>query len=213
MSRPLFENLAEITERLASAANVLLFLDFDGTLTPIVEHPDMAHLPPAMYKTLGRLARRDDLIIAIISGRSRVDVQARIGIESLIYAGNHGMEIVGPGFHFVEPTADAGQKEMHLLAQQLIARLRHIVGAIVEYKGLTTSIHFRRTTVATRNELAQIVQTAVARNEHLFKLTKGKMVYEIRPRVDWHKGTAARWILDNLAKNNTLTICLGDDIT
>lgn len=213
MSRPVFEHLPEIAERVAAAQNLLLFLDFDGTLTPIVAHPDLAHLPPAMREALLRLAQREDLTMVIISGRSLEDVCARIGIEGVIYAGNHGMEISGPDLQFVEPQAAIAQKELQLLAKRLHSRVQHLTGVVVENKGLTASIHFRQTPSSMHNELARIIETVVAGDDQHFRLTTGKMVYEIRPRVNWHKGRAARWISEKVVGAGALPICVGDDVT
>ena len=213
MSWPLFENLSEIGRRLKAAQHVLLFLDFDGTLAPIVERPEMARLSPETKNLLFRLSRRDDMTVALISGRSLSDIQERVGIENMIYAGNHGLEISGPKIHFVHSQAAAQQEPLRQLSELLSNKLRHIAGAKVELKGLTTSIHYRRVAPAEVNAVTQIVHTSVLRACHLFRLTAGKKVHEIRPRVDWHKGAAVRWIRERLGNPNSLSIYLGDDTT
>jgi trehalose-phosphatase len=213
MSQPLFENLTEISNRLRTASHVFLFLDFDGTLTPIVERPEMARLSPEIKDMLIRLSRRDNLTVAVISGRALDDIQALVGVDHLIYAGNHGMQINGQGLRFVEPTAISKQTTLQRLSEDLATRLRHLGGVEVENKGLTTSIHFRRAAAIAWDEIAQIVKTVVSAESHIFLLTTGKMVYEIRPRVNWNKGSAIRWIRGQLVKGNALSICLGDDVT
>lgn len=213
MSRPVFEHLSEIAERIARAQNILLFLDFDGTLTPIVAHPDLAHLSHEVRETLRGLAQREDVRLAIISGRSLADVRARIGIAGLIYAGNHGMEISGPDLEFVEPQAASAREELQRFTHRLQSRLQHLSGVVVENKGLTASVHFRQTPPARHEELAQIVQAELGDENRRFKLTTGKMVYEIRPRVNWHKGFAARRISASAVRAGTLVMCLGDDAT
>jgi trehalose 6-phosphate phosphatase len=105
MTRPLFEALEQIGARIDRAPHLILFLDFDGTLSALVSEPGLASLSPPMDRALRSLAERPDLSLAIISGRERADLQKRIGIPGLIYAGNHGLEINGHGFLFVEPTA------------------------------------------------------------------------------------------------------------
>lgn len=209
----MFEPHSEIAERTARAQNILLFLDFDGTLTPIVAHPDLAHLPHEMRATLRKLAQREDVRLAIISGRSLADVRARIGIAGLIYAGNHGMEISGPDLEFVEPQAASAREELQRLAEKLRVRLQHLTGVVVENKGLTASVHFRQTPAAQHEALQQIMQAELGGENRRFKLTTGKMVYEIRPRVNWHKGFAARRISASVARVGSLIMCLGDDLT
>lgn len=213
MSQPLCENLTEISKRIRTASHVFLFLDFDGTLTPIVERPEMARLSSEMKDMLIRLSRRDHLTVAVISGRALDDIEKLVGIDHLIYAGNHGMQINGRGLHFVEPTAVSRRADLQRLTEDLTARLRHLDGVEVENKGLTTSIHFRRAAAGDWNKIEQIVRIAVAAENSRFLLTTGKMVYEIRPGVNTNKGSAIRWIREQLAKRNALSICLGDDVT
>ena len=73
-----------------------LLLDYDGTLSPIAPHPDLATIPPETKKILERLANMSDVFIAIISGRSVNNVKEMVGIEGITYAGNHGLEIIHP---------------------------------------------------------------------------------------------------------------------
>ena len=71
-----------------------VFLDYDGTLTPIVARPELAVLAEEMRRTVRTLAARCP--VAIVSGRDRTDVQRLVRIEGLIYAGSHGFDIAGP---------------------------------------------------------------------------------------------------------------------
>src|SRR5258708_23068160 len=100
MSQPLFDALSEVAERIRQAPHCLLCLDFDGTLAPFVPDPGDAFLPPAIDRTLRDLAGHDSLALAIVSGRDRADLQGRVGIPGVIYAGNHGLDISGSGFVF-----------------------------------------------------------------------------------------------------------------
>src|SRR5690348_5207324 len=76
----------DIQNRLRRAADCFLFLDFDGTLSPIVEDPLQAALEPKAKALLRRLHCMAGLRIAIISGRSLSDIRSRVGLD-LIYAG------------------------------------------------------------------------------------------------------------------------------
>jgi trehalose-phosphatase len=212
MSQPLFENLSEIGNRLHAAPHVFLFLDFDGTLAPIVERPEMARLSPEIKDMLIRLSRRNNMTVAIISGRALADIHALVGIDHLIYAGNHGLEISGAGIHFIHRQALARREALQQLSAQLAVKLRHLTGVEVESKGLTTSIHYRRA-AAGIDEIAKTIQVLDVEASGLFRLTTGKMIYEIRPRVDWHKGAAVSWIRAQLGNPNALSIYFGDDAT
>ncbi len=213
MSRPLLENLSEISERLDAAPHVLLFTDFDGTLTPIAEHPNLAHLSAETKTLLQQLSRQSKITLAVISGRALADIQTRVGIEELIFAGNHGLEICGPGFHFIDPEAAAQREGLQQLAEKLSARMQAISGAYVENKGLTVSIHFRQVADRQMDQVVRVVRAAVTPRHRQWQLVVGKMVYEIKPRVDWHKGAALHWIKDRIGKSKAQMIYLGDDFT
>src|SRR5271166_2536395 len=89
LSRPdVFDNLDELHARISRAASVVLFLDFDGTLAPIVPRPALAELPNVARQVLNELAALPGTTLAIVSGRALADVRRRVGIAGLIYAGN-----------------------------------------------------------------------------------------------------------------------------
>src|SRR5262245_24530434 len=121
MGRRLFDALPEVGARLARAPHVLMCLDFDGTLSHIVADPATATLSPTLRAILQSLAARENISLAIISGRERTDLLERVGIPDVIYAGNHGLEISGPGFIFIEPTATAHRAALQELAANLTA--------------------------------------------------------------------------------------------
>jgi trehalose-phosphatase len=204
----------EIADRIQRSGSILLGLDFDGTLTPLVARPDEAVLSDSVRTLLARLSRIDRVAIMILSGRSLADLAARIGLPGLIYAGNHGLEIRGPDFAFLEPTAAASAPALEEVTDNLRTRLADWPGVFVEPKGLTTSVHYRLVPNEHWNDLACIVQQAVAGTARRFVLTSGHRVWEIRPRVPWHKGEALHWASRRLGEHaDRLIIYLGDDRT
>jgi trehalose 6-phosphate phosphatase len=213
MSRRLFDATEEVGERLARASHLLFCLDFDGTLTPLVDDPAEAYLSPQVQRVLRSLAHHERVSLVLVSGRARADLQTRVGIPGLIYAGNHGLEIGGDGFIFIESAAAALCAALEELAADLTEKLQHVPGAFVEDKGLTLSVHYRRTAVADREEVRRIVEAALAGPNTALRLTRGNEVFEIRPSVSWNKGSAVRWIKERLGKPDALTIYLGDDAT
>jgi trehalose 6-phosphate phosphatase len=169
------------------------------------------HLSDVVREALNRVAQRESVVTTVISGRAVEDLYVRVRLENVIYSGNHGLEIFGRGLRFVEPEADARRNPLRRLTESLQARLRHIPGVLVEDKGLTTSVHFRK---ASENDLPSVEQTvraSVATAGVLFRLNIGREVYEIVPRTDWHKGAAVKWILTHF--NGCLPIYIGDDNT
>jgi trehalose 6-phosphate phosphatase len=214
MSRPLLpDGLAEVREQVRDAGHLSVFLDFDGTVTPIVDKPADAHLEPAMKAVLEALAGRADTLLVFISGRSVDDLKQRVGIPNLVYAGNHGLEISGGGLSFVEPSALAKREFLKRLVDCLNASLRHIPGAWVEDKTLTASVHYRQAAAREERAIANIVHAALAHHSAIFQLNAGKKVFEIVPRTKWHKGAAVCWINARLARPGVASIYIGDDRT
>ena len=95
----------------------------------------------------------------------------------------------------------------------MTARLDHIAGVLVEPKGLTASIHYRRVDPADRDEVERVVRSVISDDHSNLVVTPGKMVWEVRPKVGWNKGTAVRWIRERLGLNRATTFYLGDDRT
>ncbi len=210
----LMESLPEIARRIDRGEPILLGLDFDGTLTPICLHPDDARLAASVRDLLVRLAAIPRVTVMIVSGRSLADVASRVGLPDLIYAGNHGLEIQGRALAFLEPTATALVDSMAKLATQLKTQLANIPDALVEPKGLTASVHYRNVSPNLRDEVDRIVSQVMASDLDRFVLNPGHQVWEIRPRVSWHKGQAIHWVLQHLVEPaQRLVFYLGDDRT
>jgi trehalose 6-phosphate phosphatase len=213
MPQPLFNHLSDIESLLRASQRILLFLDFDGTLTPIVEIPDQAVLPSKTRSILHRLSQNASCSVVIVSGRALSDIRERIGLAGLTYSGNHGLEICGAGLYFIEPEAVQLSKMLGEISCRVRHRLGHIPGVEIENKVLTTSIHFRRAPRGSLDEIRKIVFREIASSEGIFRVTRGLQVLEIRPRVDWNKGTAVRWIQERTGTVGTLSFYIGDDVT
>ena len=188
-----------------------LFLDYDGTLTPIVERPEDALLSEGVRTLLGRLARR--WRVAIVSGRDRQVVERLVGLAGLAYVGSHGLDIAGPagsGIHHQVaqdflPTLDAAERALR-------ARLTGVEGALVERKRFTVAAHYRRVAEHQRRAVAAAVDEVRGAHPRLRK-ESGKAVFELRPDIDWDKGKAVLWLLDALAPAQAVPVYVGDDLT
>jgi trehalose 6-phosphate phosphatase len=211
MFQPPADLASEIEARTRSASRISLFLDFDGTLVPISGDPAAPRLDPHTAATLQLLASQDFLVTTIISGRAIEDLYTRIRLQGLIYAGNHGLEIFGRQFRFVEPVASARREALGRLCEELALELKPVSGAIVECKGLTASVHHRLAAEADRDLIQQTVYTATARNGALFRVNPGRKIFDIVPRTNWHKGAAVEWINGHLGERDLLTVYVGDD--
>ncbi|MBN2427744.1 MAG: trehalose-phosphatase [Deltaproteobacteria bacterium] len=191
----------------------VVFLDYDGTLTPIVEHPDNAILSTAMREAVRRLAEKTT--VAVISGRDRENVMNLVNLSEIFYAGSHGFDISGPHGTRIE----FEQNKSHLAslteaAALLEERLKDIPGSQVERKKYAVAIHFRRVAPKSHDRVEQIVDE-VHRGFSNLRKTGGKMIHELRPDMDWHKGKAVGWLLKALkiSPSQALPIYIGDDLT
>ena len=195
-------------------AGAILLLDYDGTLVPIAEKPELAILPTDMRALLNSLAKR--FRIAIISGRSLDEVKNLVGVREIYYVGNHGFEIDGPGTRLLRSEAKRARPSIAKICARLRESLGAISGAIVEDKGLTASIHYRQVARKELRRMKNIFEKVVKPyvNSGRIRLIRGKKVFEIRPSTVWDKGKAALWIIDVIDPRKKLTpVYLGDDQT
>ena len=215
----LFREWKSFSSAAGAASHILLLSDYDGTLTPIVGRPADAALPDGVREILCALAERPTISVGIVSGRSLAELKAMVGIGGIYYAGNHGLEIEGPGLKFVSPAAEAARAEMKELVGQLSAKLGDIHGVIIEYKGLSLSVHYRLVEPGGEEQVTEIFTriTSPLLDAGRIKVTSGKKVWEVRPPIDWHKGKAVEAIVHEIKAllnlEQPLTIYLGDDTT
>jgi alpha,alpha-trehalase len=207
--------LQQVTELVKSEQRrrPVFFLDYDGTLTPIVDRPDMAILSDAMRETLRKLAQR--YFVAVISGRDLHDVQDLVRLDTLFYAGSHGFRIAGPGDwrheseHGTEflPTLDQVERELRV-------GIEGIPGALVERKRLSIAVHYRLVDDSDMPRVASIVNEVLATHSNL-RMSPGKKVFDLQPDIDWNKGKAILWLLGalDLDSDDVLPIYIGDDLT
>lgn len=205
----LFDHLIEIKAKLENQ-KVFLFLDYDGTLAPIADSPDKAFISDDMRSLIARL--KEHIPIAIISGRSLQDIKERVGIEDIIYAGNHGAEIWNGGKTVVSQESSVNTDLLKEFLDRLKKALSAFQGVLIEDKGLTGSVHFRQVKVKYLWELFGKFREIAKDYESTFRITFGKKVFEIRPLNAWDKGDAVSWIIQNISKES-IPVYIGDDTT
>lgn len=187
-----------------------VFLDYDGTLTPIVDDPDDALLSESMRTAVSQLA--DVALVAIVSGRDLKDVRAKVGIDGLAYAGSHGFDLRHPDGSSEQVAVEALE---HLDAAEdtLAERVGAIDGARIERKRFAIAVHDRGVEdPAQRERLAEIVAEVGHAYEGL-RSTGGKRIHELRPDIDWDKGRAIETLLEVLDAGEHVPIYVGDDLT
>lgn len=190
-----------------------VFLDYDGCLSPIVKDPDKAILTQEMRKTLQELA--SVCFVAVVSGRDRANVQQLVQLDQLYFAGSHGFDISGPDNMHTEP---GGAKEalpaLDKAYDQLNEKLKDVEGAFVERKRYAIAVHYRNVTDDQVEHVKRV--TAEVLQEHpQLKEGLGKKIVELKPDLDWHKGKAVLWLMEefDLNKPDIIPLYIGDDIT
>ena len=215
MAEPLLERLPEVASEIGAASHLLLCLDFDGTLAPIVPNPADARMPGETRAALGQLMSQPGVTVAVVSGRAAGNLQILVGLN-VILAGNHGLEIINSNTCWRHPIAAGLQPVLHEICGELVAGVAEIRGVLVEDKGLTASLHYRNAASADVPLISEALTTVVAPHDDCFFVRNGKKVFEILPRVRWDKGSAVLRILECLRKTcrSELTVCyIGDDTT
>jgi trehalose 6-phosphate phosphatase len=189
--RPMLRRLAR--------RRLLVALDYDGTLAPIVAHPERAALAPRTRRLLRRVAALYPCVV--ISGRSRRDLLTRVGGLGLAGAiGNHGGE--------PSPRAAARRARVGRWRRALERKLRRVPGVRIEDKGLSLSVHYRE---STRPGAARAAIRRAAGGLAGARVVGGKSVVNVTPAEAPHKGAAleaARRLLGCEA-----TLYVGDDET
>jgi trehalose 6-phosphate phosphatase len=206
------DELPAILEEIGSRTPVL-FLDYDGTLSPIVKNPEDAILDDKTRDIIRKLAQ--EIPLAVISGRDRADVASKVGLENIIYAGSHGFDITGPGD--LNMQYEGGQKAIPALnkaEKALQEKLGNIKGAQVERKKYAIAVHYRNVAEEEVDTVRRAVYDELDRHQSL-KKGGGKKILELKPDIDWHKGRATRWLLDalDLEGRRHIPVFIGDDVT
>ena len=208
----------KLIEKIARAPKVFFFLDYDGTLTSIVRKPERAMLNSATRSALRSLSHFPGIRIAVVSGRSLLDLQNMVGtVSGIIYVGNHGLEMKGEGFAWSHPSVKQASKIMERIWDGLSKDLLPVKGMLLENKVLGISLHYRlvseRRVAALSRDFQEIIAPWVQLG--LVKVHEGKKVWEIRSHQRlWNKGKVVRWLLEKYKEDGLfLPVFIGDDGT
>jgi trehalose-phosphatase len=212
----LFDHWDSIQKQIKNR-KLALFLDYDGTLSPIVKTPQLAKTPARIKKLLKKISSNPSFKIAIISGRALGDLKRKVGIKKIIYSGNHGLEIEAFG-KTIKNKAIKGYKRIHeQICFKLKSDLSDIRGKIIEDKGLTLSLHYRLMAPKDIGIFKRKVNLATKdfKKKGLITINQGKKVIEIKPKVNWNKGKAVSLLLSKINRNTQryYPVYIGDDVT
>ena len=210
----IFSHWPKIKKLVRKNKYIFLLTDYDGTLTKIVSRPKNAKLDKRSRNVLKSLSKKEDFYIGVISGRSLKDVREWVGLNNIYYAGNHGLEIKGPGINFIHPLCRDFKPYLINVKRKLLSETKDIKGAFVEEKGASLSLHYRLVRGCDIIRLKHILDKICAPyiKKKKLVLSSGKKIWELKPPIKWNKGNAVGKILKVSGKKG-LAIYMGDDLT
>jgi len=201
-----------------------IFLDYDGTLTPIVDTPSKAVLASSMRKVIEALSFK--YATAIVTGRKIETICKFVNLNSLYYAGSHGFDIRGVRNAKIKQVAANYRPFLQSCYQDLCERMKAFQGTLVEDNDFSISVHYRKADPDHVPAIEKIVDEQLVKYPKLVK-KYGKKVFEVRPQIDWDKGKAVKWLLNSMFQNEKkkkkkkrkeknkeiIPIYLGDDVS
>ena len=191
----------------------IVFLDYDGTLVPIITNPNDSYLSQETFDILSNLKKFCE--IGIISGRDLNDVKPRINLDGITYMGNHGFEIIDSSNNSFQQNQWLNFVSLfNQIEFELNSSLKNIDNIQIERKKYSISIHYRQLNNFDISKLEVIIDQNVSNYSSLKKIN-GKKIFEIVPNVNWNKGKALIFLLNklNLKSNDIIPIYVGDDVT
>lgn len=191
---------------------LVIFSDYDGTLTPIVNNPDLAVMSEEMRNTVSRVGAAYPT--AIVTGRSREKIMNFVQLNHMHYAASHGFDIVHPEGGAAMQVGAAFCSCLAKVKQELLQNLEGIPGAALEDNVFCLSVHYRNVEEAMVPMVRAIVDEILKESDEL-KMDHGKCVFELKPAVEWDKGFAVKYLLQQLGfvdASQYVAVYLGDDV-
>jgi trehalose-phosphatase len=193
---------------------LLIMLDVDGTLAPIALLPSLATVPDATRRIVAQLVDEPGIAVVLVSGRAAHDARRVVAVDGVWTIGNHGAEIMSPsGDTIVDPAIVSYAPAVARAASALGPLLQPLPNVVLEDKSWSLAVHYR----AADERIVPTVRDLVSRValENGLRVTDGKKVFEVRPPVRVHKGSAVIQLasqLDALGEQASLLFA-GDDAT
>ncbi|XP_055600959.1 uncharacterized protein LOC129749878 [Uranotaenia lowii] len=199
---------------IGSEDRVAILLDFDGTLAELTSHPDLSAMTPEMRLVLANLAASKKVFLSIISGRHVDGLKAKVGIDNIIYSGNHGLEVLYQnGSRHNQGISKELADNFSKMVNQLTTELAHD-GAWVENKNVSLTFHHRAVDPSLVPELDARAKQII--ESYGYRANSAHAAVEAKPPIDWNKGFAAEYILRTSFDpdwKNRKVIFAGDDTT
>lgn len=206
--------LTSATKARLSGTPLVVMLDVDGTLAPLVDRYDQATVPPETQRVIAALVEKPNVHVALVSGRGASVARRMVGVRNVWVAGNHGFEVQQPdGAPLAHAEEESFRQSIAAARHDLEQRVRDMKGVIVEDKALTLSVHYRLAEDAVVPRLKEALE-AVSLPLGL-RITDGKRIFELRPPAAIDKGTAVIALAERLAHEAATASLLfaGDDVS
>ena len=210
LSKYLLDNVV-VLKTFKNDFKTVIVTDIDGTISEIAPTPEKALVTTVMRNMLVKLKEKFSMVV-VISGRSALNAREMVGVDGLLYVGNHGMEFLKDGELSRHPDVKKYIPVIKKTGQKLkTGDISSMNGLIFEDKGICYSIHYRLSNPS-ENPRERILKTLHGYPEcKKLNISEGRQLVELKPPVSCDKGT----ILQNIIEKYGLEkiIYLGDDIT
>jgi trehalose 6-phosphate phosphatase len=186
----LVDELDSLAQAYRDGRSLALLFDFDGTLSHLVTHPDLATCPEATLDLLASLAALPRVLVGIISGRALADLKSKISLPNLVYAGTSGLEMEWGDQVTVHPEAARFAPVLASAAQVASLTIRPFAGAWIEPKPFSFAVHYRQ---VRRDEVALCEQCLTSKLAHfsgVLDCLDGSLSLEVLPAIGWAKREA-----------------------
>lgn len=210
----IWKNEKEVSQKLKSANGVLIFLDFDGTLSPIVTNfKDASIASPEAMDTLKKISSLNGVFVMIVSGRKLKSLKEKIDLPSLNYAGNHGLEWIINGVYDRYPFNERIVDSLNEVKKIYNRLSKEYEGIFIEDKSMSLSLHYRNLKNISEENFIEVFYKSVKKikNENIIEFIEGKKVIDARPKIEWNKGQIVNMVSQQIP--GRLTIAIGDDTT
>lgn len=172
-----------------SRSPLLLMLDIDGTLAPLAQRPEDSFVPEVTRRTIMALRSKPGVHVVFVTGRAAEAGRKLVGLDGVWVIGNHGIEAISPaGELVVDPSAMTYRGDVAAAVEELLAVVGQIPGVRVEDKAWTLSVHHRLADPSVEPRLRQTMDDVA--HKHGLRAIRGKKIFELRPPIHVHKGTA-----------------------
>lgn len=196
--------------RVQAGERALVLLEFDEVLAPQRNEGGDDSVPANVIECLKVIARSDRAVVGVLSGQSLSDLMSRVGIDGLVYAGNHGLEIRGRGLNLVDPFAFLLEPALRQIVDELMDATSRLRSLRLQNKRLTATVHFSAESEEDWDFAGETCRRVLERHPQ-FQLSERKGALDILPRTDWNKGAAVDWISGQLGMKDAVLVYVGAD--